>query len=253
MPALKPFLESLPSSINPVVCVLSGGLDSTILLHLLVLKYGESKVKALTFNYNQKQILEIEKASKTCARLGVSHKVLDVSFLGDIIAKVSSNTKASTIEVPTIKQVLGDAQPVTYVPFRNMILNAVAFSYAESNQCSYVYTGLQSIDGYNYWDTSVAFTDRMNAVSSLNRKNQVQMVAPFALLKKTDELDLAKQTKSFGMTVALEDTLTCYNPDAEGASCGVCPSCSERLAAFIKVKMVDPVKYQKPIDWTKYF
>lgn len=229
-----------------------GGLDSTILLHLLVHKYGGDNVFALTFDYNQKQSEEIERARRTCDRLGVNHRVLDVRFLGDIIAKVSSNTKASSIDVPTIKQVLGDAQPVTYVPFRNMILNSVAFSYAESNDCQFIFTGLQSIDGYNYWDTSAQFTDRMNAIAELNRKNQIKMLAPFVLMRKVDELDLVKELVGLGVEVRLEDTLTCYNPDGEGRSCGICPSCSERLAAFIKVKMVDPVEYQNPIEWKKY-
>ncbi len=41
----------------------------------------------------------------------------------------------------------------------------------------------------------------------------------------------------------LTNTHTCYNPDSEGRSCGKCGSCTERLEAFEKVGMEDPVPY----------
>lgn len=42
----------------------------------------------------------------------------------------------------------------------------------------------------------------------------------------------------------LSNTHTCYNPDSEGRSCGKCGSCTERLEAFEKNNMKDPVEYQ---------
>lgn len=42
----------------------------------------------------------------------------------------------------------------------------------------------------------------------------------------------------------LSNTHTCYNPDSEGRSCGKCGSCTERLEAFEKNNMKDPIEYQ---------
>lgn len=247
---LTKFLSDLPvadgAATTKVVSVISGGLDSTVLTYLLVEKYGAENVHALSFNYQQKQGEELNRARTTCNHLGVEHTVLDLAILGQIARSVSTNIAGSEIEMPTIKGVIGDPQPVTYVPFRNMLLNTFAFSFAESVGASFVFSGLQATDAYGYWDTTAAFVDHMNQVAGLNRKHQIKLVAPFTGLSKAQEIELAMQLPTPPL---FEHTLTCYNPDDQGQSCGVCPSCSERLAAFVKNKMKDPVKYSREIKW----
>lgn len=245
---LNDALAALPDTPHNVVSVLSGGLDSTIMTYILVKKYGKERVFALSYNYGQKQVKELEMAAKTCQHLGIAHKVLDLAILGDIVKDVSANIGGTDVAMPTIKDVLGDPQPKTYVPFRNMILNSLAFSFAESNKASHVFTGLQVHDEYGYWDTTQKFVDCMNAVADQNRTHKVKLEAPFSLLSKYDEIKIAEEIGG----VRLDYTLTCYNPDAEGNSCGKCPSCSERIANFIKAKVKDPISYSLYIDWDKY-
>jgi 7-cyano-7-deazaguanine synthase len=228
---------------NKVVSVLSGGLDSTILTYMLVDKYGKDNVIALSFNYGQKQGIELEKASVTCKKLNIQHKIIDISFLGDIVAPVCANIKGTDVEMPTIQDVLGDPQPPTYVPYRNMILNSIAFSFAESNDCDAVFSGLQIHDEYGYWDTSRMFIDRMNSVSELNRQHQISFEAPFAEMSKKDEIEIGKE-----LGVIFEDTMTCYNP-TEDVACGKCPSCSERIQNFALAGIKDPCKYSIEIPW----
>ena len=241
-------LSKLPDTDQNVVSVLSGGLDSTIMTYILVAKYGKERVYALSYNYGQKQIKELEMAAKTCQHLGIAHKVLDLGILGDIVKDVSANIGGTDVAMPTIKDVLGDPQPKTYVPFRNMILNALAFSFAESNKASHVFTGLQVHDEYGYWDTSQRFVDAMNAVADQNRTHKVKLEAPFSLLSKYDEIMIAQELGN----VRFDYTLTCYNPDENGHSCGKCPSCSERVANFIKAGVKDPIPYNPPIDWERF-
>lgn len=241
-------LSKLPETDQNVVSVLSGGLDSTIMTYILVKKYGRDKVYALSYNYGQKQKVELDMAAKTCEHLGIAHKILDLSILGEIVKEVSANIGGSSVNMPTIKDVLGDPQPKTYVPFRNMILNALAFSFAESNKASHVFTGLQVHDEYGYWDTSQRFVDCMNAVADQNRTHKVKLEAPFSQLSKYDELMIAKEIGD----VRLDYTLTCYNPDSDGRSCGTCPSCAERIQNFIKAGIKDPIPYSVNIDWDKF-
>ena len=245
---LEQALSALPETAYNVVSVLSGGLDSTIMTYILVKKYGKDRVFALSYNYGQKQKLELEMAAKTCEYLGIAHKILDLSILGEIVKSVSANIGGSEVAMPTIKDVLGDPQPKTYVPFRNMILNALAFSFAEANNSSHVFTGLQVHDEYGYWDTTQKFVDSMNAVADQNRTHKVKLEAPFSLLSKFDEIEIAKQLQN----VRLDYTLTCYNPDEHGNSCGSCPSCSERIANFIKASVKDPIPYSPPIEWDRF-
>lgn len=229
--------------ITKVVSVLSGGLDSTILTYKLVNEYGKDNVFALSFNYGQKQGIELEKASITCNKLGIQHKIIDISFLGEIVSPVCANIKGTNVEMPTIQDVLGDPQPPTYVPYRNMILNSIAFSFAESNGCRYVYSGLQIHDEYGYWDTSRMFIDRMNDVSTLNRQHSIEFMAPFAEMSKKDEIEIGLTLK-----VPFQDTMTCYNP-TDDVACGVCPSCSERIQNFALAGIKDPCKYDIDIPW----
>lgn len=229
---------NLPDTTDNVVSVLSGGLDSTILTYALVDKYGPEKVYALSFFYGQKQRIELRRARQTCEHLKVRHKILDLTILGEIAKNISSNISGSDINVPTIAEVLGDPQPKTYVPFRNMILCSIALSYAESIKASRVFSGLQATDQYNYWDTTQAFVDSLNKVALQNRTHKISIETPFSKLSKYDELILSKD-----LNVKYEHTLTCYNPDEFGRSCGVCPSCSERISAFKKANIRDTIKY----------
>lgn len=244
---LEQALAKLPETEHNVVSVLSGGLDSTILTYILAKKYGKDRVYALSYNYGQKQKRELDMARATCNWIGIKHKVLDLSILGEIVKEVSANISGTDVSMPTIKDVLGDPQPKTYVPFRNMILNSLAFSFAESNKASHVFTGLQVHDEYGYWDTSQRFVDSMNAVADQNRSHKVKLEAPFSALSKYEEILIAQELGD----VVFEYTLTCYDPDADGNSCGKCPSCSERIANFAKAGIKDPIPYNMDIPWDK--
>ena len=230
---------------DKVLVVLSGGLDSSVATMMLVDQYGKDNVKAVTFDYNQKQRIEIFKARELCNALGVEHTVLDLSILGEIARPLSANIEGTDIDMPNIKEVLCDPQPVTYVPFRNMILLSLALSQAEVQKCNKVYTGLQVHDEYGYWDTTQKFVDSMNAVASQNRHNTIEIVAPFSQMSKADEIKIAIDLGQFDL---LKHTMTCYEPLAS-VSCGKCPSCAERIMNFMKVGRQDPIPYDIIIDW----
>ena len=232
--------------VDKVISILSGGMDSSIMTILLVKYYGADSVYPISFDYNQKQVVEVTRAADLTLELGTQPlKVFDLSVLGEIAKPMCANISDSDIEMPTIKDVLGDPQPVTYVPFRNMMLLTLALSYAETMDISEVFTGLQVHDEYGYWDTTLAFVDSMNAVAKQNRTHYVTVEAPFLHLSKIEELKICKEMDAVNL---LEHTLTCYNPRV-GKSCGECPSCSERINAFMKLDMVDPIEYQIDIPW----
>ena len=212
---------------------------------MLVDKYGKDNVSALTFDYNQKQKIECSKAAIFCRELEIKHTILDLSVLGEIAKPLSANITGTDIDMPNIKEVLGDPQPVTYVPFRNMILLSLALSQAEVQNCNKVYTGLQVHDEYGYWDTTQKFVDSMNAVAKQNRQKKIEIVAPFSEMSKADEIKIAIELGQFDL---LQHTMTCYEPNGV-VSCGKCPSCAERIMNFMKVGRKDPVPYEIEINW----
>ena len=98
-----------------------------------------------------------------------------------------------------------------------------------------------------YWDTTKRFVDGMNAIADQNRTHKVRLEAPFSALSKYEEILIAEELG--GVHYAF--TLTCYDPDADGRSCGKCPSCSERIANFAKAGIKDPIEYKIDIPWDK--
>lgn len=252
------------------ISVLSGGLDSTILTYKLVNEFGAENVIALTYQYGQKHSIEVEKAKITCSKLKIAHMILDISFLGDIIKNVSALSNTGIVATPTIQEVLGDPQPKTYVPFRNLILTSIALSFAESNGADEVYLGLQQHDLYLYFDTSQEFVSAVNSVAILNRQHEIKIIAPFIDMSKKEEIAIGVK-----LNVPFEDTWTCYNPvkaidvldeKNESATMGnvllvysgagfhfkadtTCPSCAERIQNFAKAGIKDPIKYSKDINW----
>ena len=242
---LSEALNNLPDTKQNVLAVLSGGLDSSVMTMMLVKKYGADRVTAVSYDYGQKQRVELEKAFELCNKLGISHKILDLNILGDIAKPMSANIGGTNIDMPDIKDVLGDPQPPTYVPFRNLIMLSLTMSVAEVAKASHVFTGLQVHDEYGYWDTSQKFVDSLNAVASQNRTFKVEIVAPFSLLSKKQEIDIANE---MGKLELLSSTITCYNPDGY-KSCGTCPSCAERIMNFIKAGHKDPIPYIDSFNW----
>lgn len=226
---------------NKAVVILSGGLDSTILTNLLhwSIKNPSDNLYALSFCYNQRHKVELEKASKTCELLNIKHKIIPIEFLSDIIENVSALSGNKKVDVPTMDEVKDNSQPITYVPFRNMLFLTLAASFAESNDCKYILIGAQAGDLYGYWDCTSDFMDSFNNVLKLNRKHKIELVAPFVNLSKAQEIIIGTN-----LNVDFSNTHTCYNGiDELGRSCGKCPTCTERLNNFAKVGIKDPIKY----------
>ena len=236
------------------VVILSGGLDSTILTYKVVNELGAGNVTALSFNYGQKQALELERAAITCKRLNIVQNVIDLRFMAPLLSNVCANISGSTIDVPDVEDILGNPQPVTYVPNRNALMLNIAISVAEALGAQLVYIGLQCHDLYGYWDTTPQFVEAINNVSRLNREHKIAVVAPFINMSKADELKIGEQ-----LHVPYGDTWTCYDPvqrtyhTPEQAitepkpvlACGKCGSCAERLRAFEHLGLTDPLEYAK--------
>jgi 7-cyano-7-deazaguanine synthase len=216
------------------VVIVSGGLDSVTLLHHLVKTSGLCPA-VLTFQYGQKHSKEVKFAQIQAASLGChTHQLVDLSVLEPLFR--SSALVSQEIAVPDIDQVLGDDQPATYVPNRNMIFLALAAAYAETMGVQDIYYGAQSHDMYGYWDTTSAFVQRLNRVLGLNRQSPVQVHAPFVDKSKTDIVRL-------GLALDVDYALTwsCYL--GEELACGRCPTCAERLKAFENAGLPDPLPY----------
>ena len=223
----------------------SGGIDSsTILYYTHKSRKDFDEIHTVTFDYGQRHSKEIEHAESITKNVSTSHKVLDVTFLKDIIT--SSSLTNDSIDVAKTADVLGDPQTVNYVPNRNMILLSICSGYAESIGASVVYHGAAQVDSEaGYWDGTQEFISCMNLVNSLNRRDRVTIEAPLLQMSK-------QQIIKLGVDSGLDfsKTWTCYEGGRK--ACGRCTACSSRIKGFIDNKLIDPVEYEIDIPWEKY-
>ncbi len=97
------------------VVLLSGGLDSTT-----TASYAKSQgyeVHAITVHYGQKLSREIKSAREVAKRLGLKHKILDISPFKEV-AWYSALTHPELFAVPkdrSVEEMMEDV-PITYVP-----------------------------------------------------------------------------------------------------------------------------------------
>jgi 7-cyano-7-deazaguanine synthase len=226
---------------NKSVVLLSGGLDSTVLLYYAVCELKHD-VTALIFNYNQRHNRETAYAYHHALKLNCNIQHINAEFIGDITKKTSALTNTN-VEVPHIKDVIGLAQPPTYVPMRNLMFLSIAAAVAESNKASTILYGAAEVDTHSgHWDCSVEFLDLINSTLNLNRENKITVQAPFIKFSKEQIIKTGND-----LAVDFTQTHTCYR--GEHVACGVCSSCSSRIQGFMSAGLKDPLQYEINIPW----
>lgn len=250
---LKEVLDKLPElEEGKNVCLaLSGGLDSTTLVYVLVQKYGKDRVKTLSFDFGQRHKIELDMARKTTEFLGIEHNIIKLDYLRDIAKVTSALIDGSDLKPKTAEENAGDPQVNTYVPWRNAQFAFITAAYAESNNCRYIFQATNQVDCYGYFDTTIEFRDALNNVFLLNRQNPVTLITPFVELYKDEELNIAKELNELYDTDILYNTWSCYNgqqPEYNMKECGLvgqCNTCIEKISGYIQAGFTNGVIMDK--------
>lgn len=219
----------------PAVVLLSGGMDSSCLLHYVAKHLRRRPVYALSFFYRQRHHRELECARYQANLVNAQHRLIDIAFLGELVKSGTALVEQGT-PVPDLAELPSDVrdQPPTYVPNRNMILLSLAAAFAEAHGAQEVYYGAQANDEYGYWDCTPAFLDAINRVLALNRRTPVRVYAPFVGMSKAESLNIGLE-----LGVDYSHTWSCYRGGE--MPCGTCPTCVERRNAFAAVGVRDPL------------
>lgn len=214
-----------------VVVIYSGGMDSFTLLHLA--RARGYRVYALSFDYGQRHVRELDCARKVCTDLGIEHKVIDIRAMSEVM---SGSSLTSDIDVPE-GHYEEDTMKSTVVPNRNMILLSLATGYAVTRGAGAVWYGAHGGDHAIYPDCRPEFVEKMDAVCRIANYEPVAIEAPFMNMDKG-------QILAEGLKLGLDyaDTWTCYN--GRERACGRCGSCVERLEAFAANGLADPLAYE---------
>lgn len=206
----------------------SGGLDSSTAL-VWALKAGHDVV-SFGVDYGQRHKRELEYAQQLADRLGIPRIVVN--------APIGFGKSALLGEMPVPKGHYAEAtMSATVVPNRNMIMIALAVSYAESIGAQYVVTAVHAGDHYIYPDCRPSFTLPLSKAILGATEGRVRLLTPFISWTKTDIVSYAVEN-----ALPVELTWSCY----EGGTthCGRCGTCYERREAFELAGVTDPTVYE---------
>lgn len=214
-----------------VVVIYSGGMDSYTVLNK-ALRDGY-EVYALSFDYGQRHVKELDVAALACKDLDVHHKIVDISAINQIIG---GSSLTDDIDVPE-GHYEAENMKSTIVPNRNMILLSLAVGYAVSLKACKVYYGAHSGNHAIYPDCRPEFVKKMDDVCRIANYDEVEIVSPYLKNSKIDIL-----TDGLEMNLDYSQTWTCYN--GREKACGKCGACQERLEAFKLNNVIDPISYE---------
>jgi 7-cyano-7-deazaguanine synthase len=192
----------------------------------------------LSVDYGQRHGAELEAAKRVAKGLGaVEHRVvkLDLAQFG------GSALTDKGMAVPD--QGLKSGIPITYVPARNTILLSLALAWAEVLEAQHIFMGANAVDYSGYPDCRPEYLQAYEAMANLATKaavegRKISIRAPLIDLPKKEIVKLA-----VALGVDPSETVTCYQPDAEGRACGACDACRIRKSGFADAGISDSTRY----------
>ena len=191
-----------------IVCLLSGGIDSVVLLFRL--KKSNHDIIPLFINYGQKSFKkELESATTACQMLDLDLEKIDVSGLSSIPSGLT-NSDYSPIDYPLF-------------PARNMVLLSIAASFAVSKSIQII--GIGVLGDSNFPDQTKAFLDAAELALSSSIGTNMKILAPLSTLNKLEVVRLAKEND-----IPLAFTYSCYSGSEK--PCNECLSCKDRQQSF---------------------
>jgi 7-cyano-7-deazaguanine synthase len=222
--------------VSKAVVLLSGGLDSATTL--AIAKSQGYACYALSVNYHQRHIAELEAAKKIAAQFKVEeHKTIEM----DLSWMLTSALTNPDLKVPTE---LSTHIPITYVPARNTLMLTLALGWAEVIGAHDIFIGVNAVDYSGYPDCRPEYMEQFQKMANLATKSAVEGQT---IQLHTPLIDLSKEAiiaKGVGLGVNYSLTVSCYQADQAGRACGVCDSCRLRQNGFKAAGIDDPTPYQ---------
>jgi len=220
------------------VVLLSGGLDSATTL--AIARAEGYECHALSFDYGQRHVCELESAKKVAAALGaVQHLTLRLD-----LRAIGGSALTADIDVPKGRsdEAMSTGIPVTYVPARNTIFLSHALAWAEVLGAEDVFIGVNFLDYSGYPDCRPEFIEAFEKLANLATQAGVEGRSRFRVHTPLIELSKAQiVARAYELNVDLSLTWSCYVPEPDGRACGLCDSCLLRKKGFAEARLADPV------------
>lgn len=218
------------------VVLLSGGLDSATTLAIARSEGWEGH--CLTVDYGQRHRAELAAAARVARALGAAAHRVVVFDLAQFGGSALTDPGIAVPQAPT------QGIPVTYVPARNTVFLSLALAWAEVLGAQDIWFGANAVDYSGYPDCRPEYMRAFEALANLATRAGVEgrrltLHTPIISLSKGE---IIRRGAALGVDYGL--TVSCYQPDAEAAACGVCDACRLRRAGFEAAGIPDPTRYR---------
>jgi 7-cyano-7-deazaguanine synthase len=220
------------------LAVISGGLDSVTLGHLLA---SEGRLGGvISFDYGQRHKKELSFAKACAERLKVSYFPIDLTSL---TPHLKGSALTDHVAVPD-GHYEAESMKQTIVPNRNAIMLAVAFGIAAAQGMDAVAVAIHGGDHFIYPDCRPDFADSFERMEqkALEGLWRIKLLTPFI---KGTKSDIARRAAELKVPVA--ETWSCYKGGE--IHCGRCGTCVERREAFSLAGVDDPTMYADNQFW----
>jgi 7-cyano-7-deazaguanine synthase len=217
------------------IVLLSGGLDSYTAG--AIVKSDGFSLYALTVDYGQRHVREIESARLVATALGVArHLELSVD-----LRAIGGSALTTDEAVPRDRDLAATGIPSTYVPARNTIMLSLALGWAEVVGSTDIVIGVNALDYSGYPDCRPEFIAAFEQVAALATRAGVDGAAfrVHTPLIALDKAGIIRRGAALGLDYGI--TMSCYDPLPEGRPCGHCDSCRLRAKGFAEAGIADPV------------
>ena len=224
------------------VILLSGGIDSATAA--AIAKQQGFQLHALSFDYGQRHVRELDSAKRVAAFLQAeSHRLIKFD-----LRTIGGSALTDQIEVPKERSASAIARgiPVTYVPARNTIFLSFALALAERIDAADIFFGANQLDYSGYPDCREEYLNAFEQMANLATKAGVEgksLLTIRAPLLHMSKAEIIKKGHELGVDFGL--TWSCYDPASDGQACGRCDSCQLRLKGFKEAGAIDPVAYKR--------
>lgn len=204
--------------------VFSGGQDSTTCLFWAKERFAD--VIALSFDYGQKHVLELDCAKAICQKYGVEHHTMNLGLLGEI-----TSNSLTRLDMDVDREVEEGSLPNSFVDGRNMLFFTFAAIFAKQKGIKHIVTGVSQSDYSGYPDCRDIFVKSLNVTVNLAMEYDFVIHTPLMWLDKAQTWGLADRLGV--LDIIKNETLTCYN-GIIGDGCGECPACNLRRNGYEK-------------------
>lgn len=219
------------------VCLLSGGQDSTTCLYHAKREYEE--VTAISFDYGQRHVIELDQAGKIAELAEVPWVVMPIEALKMLGGSSLTNMNISNFEgEPDLRNRYAEERglPPSFTPGRNAIFFSLAAAYAAPRGFEVLVSGVCQQDRSGYPDCREEFVETIEGALRVALDLPAFTIdAPLLHRDKAETWALADELGVLPLIVEL--THTCYEGNRElshpwGLGCGECAACIERAKGF---------------------